>query len=137
MLFFIRILVDKNKELIYREAEFIGGFMHRLMKPKNTGNKWTREEKKHLITDLRHLSYYVPVLMIFLMPGGSFYSPCLRRYSTGEKNHGPSRRGHPYRSLDEAGQKAGAHVNCEVIIREFRSACFSFSHRALSPSGNF
>jgi hypothetical protein len=49
MLFFLKTLVDRNREIIYREAEFIGGFMHRLMKPKNTGNKWTREEKKHLI----------------------------------------------------------------------------------------
>jgi hypothetical protein len=77
MRFFLRILVGKNKELIYREAEFLGGFMHRLMKPKNTGNKWTREEKKHLIRDIRHLSYYVPVLIIFLLPGGSFLLPLL------------------------------------------------------------
>jgi hypothetical protein len=77
ILFFLRILVDRNKELIYREAEFIGGFMHRLMKPKNTGNKWTREEKKHLIRDIRHLSYYVPALIIFLLPGGSFFLPLL------------------------------------------------------------
>jgi hypothetical protein len=77
MLFFLKILVGKNKELIYREAEFIGGFMHRLMKPQNTGNKWTREEKKHLIRDMRHLSYYVPALIIFLLPGGSFLLPLL------------------------------------------------------------
>jgi hypothetical protein len=77
MQFFMRILVDKNKELIYGEAEFLGGFMHRLMKQKNTGTKWTKEEKRRLIRDVRHLSYYVPVLIIFLLPGGSLILPLL------------------------------------------------------------
>jgi hypothetical protein len=46
--FFMRILVDKNKELIYREAEFLGGFMHRLMKQKNTGLNGQRRRKSGL-----------------------------------------------------------------------------------------
>ncbi len=73
----MKVLVDKNKELIYREAEFLGGFMHRLMKQKNTGTKWTKEEKKRLIRDVRHLSYYIPILIIFLLPGGSLILPLL------------------------------------------------------------
>ncbi len=77
MRFFLRILVDKNKEIIYREAEFLGSFMRLLMKQRNTGNRWTREEKLQLMRDLRHLSYYVPVLLIFLLPGGSFFIPLL------------------------------------------------------------
>jgi hypothetical protein len=77
ILSFLTTLVDGNKELIYREAEFLGSFMHRLMKSRNTGNKWTREEKKHVIRDIRHLSYCVPALMIFLLPGGPFFLPLL------------------------------------------------------------
>ncbi len=75
--FFVRMLVDKNKELIHQETEFMGDFVHRLMNPENTGAGWTSEERKHLMRDLRHLSYYVPVLIIFLLPGGSLFLPLL------------------------------------------------------------
>ena len=93
MFFFLRILVGKNRELIYREAEFIGGFMHRLMKQENTGSKWTREEKKHLVRDIRHLSYYVPALVIFLLPGGSFLLPLLAEILDRRKNPRTVREG--------------------------------------------
>ncbi len=76
-LFFLNALVRKNKAFIYREAEFLNDFMNHLMKPKNTGGGWTREEKVQLKADLRHLSLYVPFLIIFLLPGGSLLLPLL------------------------------------------------------------
>jgi hypothetical protein len=75
--FFLKRLIAKNRELILREAVLISGFMHLFMKPVNTGMSWTKEEKRELRQHIRHLSGYVPVLIIFLLPGGSFLLPFL------------------------------------------------------------
>src|SRR5512134_1766496 len=75
--FFMKRLVAKNRELILKEACLINGFMNLFMKPVNSGVSWTREEKRELKQHIRHLSVYVPVLIIFLLPGGSFLLPFL------------------------------------------------------------
>jgi len=75
--FFMKRLVAKNRELILKEACLISGFMSLFMKPVNSGVSWTREEKRELKQHIRHLSVYVPVLIIFLLPGGSFLLPLL------------------------------------------------------------
>jgi len=75
--FFLTKLLNKNKELMWQEARFINGFMTLLMKRRNTGIKWTREEKAELKNNIKHLSMYVPVLIIFLLPGGSLLLPFL------------------------------------------------------------
>lgn len=73
----LKRLLEKNRAYVLKEADFVNGFMHLLMKPRNTGVQWTREEKKELKYDLKHLSVYVPVVIIFLLPGGSFLLPFL------------------------------------------------------------
>ncbi len=78
--FFLKRLLDKNRSFILQEADFISGFMQLLMKPRNTGNKWTKEEQMELKGSLRHLSVYVPVMIIFLMPGGSLLLPFLAEF---------------------------------------------------------
>jgi hypothetical protein len=75
--FFLKRLIARNRELILREAVLIKGFMHLFMKPVNTGVSWTKEERRELKQHIRHLSGYVPVLIIFLLPGGSFLLPFL------------------------------------------------------------
>lgn len=75
--FFLKQLVAKNRELILKEAGLISGFMSLFMKPVNSGISWTRDEKRELKQHIRHLSAYVPVLIIFLLPGGSFLLPFL------------------------------------------------------------
>lgn len=75
--FFLRNLLIKNRELILKESAFMSGFMHLLMKPRNTGMHWTKDEKKELVKDIKHLSAYVPVMFIFLLPGGSMLLPFL------------------------------------------------------------
>lgn len=75
--FFLKKLIAKNKEFILKEATYIEGFMHLLMKQRNTGIKWTKEEKEQLKANIKHLSAYVPVLIIFLLPGGSLLLPFL------------------------------------------------------------
>jgi uncharacterized Tic20 family protein len=51
--------------------------MKLLMKQKNTGIKWTKAEKDQLKNHLRHLSLYIPALIIFLLPFGSLCIPVL------------------------------------------------------------
>jgi hypothetical protein len=75
--FLLKKIISRQKELILQEATRIQDFMCLLMKLRNTGKRWTKEEKKELKLHLIHLSAYVPVLMIFLLPGGSLLVPIL------------------------------------------------------------
>lgn len=70
-------MVMKNKALLLHEAEKINGFMGLLMKPRNSRQSWTKEEKRLLRMHLRHLSYYVPAIIIFILPFGSLLIPLL------------------------------------------------------------
>jgi hypothetical protein len=74
---FLRNQFIKNKALIIRESEYMHDFMQLLMKQRNTGIKWTREEKRTLKSNLKHLSFYIPLLIIFALPFGSFVLPML------------------------------------------------------------
>ena len=47
------------------------------MKQRNTGVKWTGAEISRLKADLKHLSLYVPALIIFVLPFGLFLLPVL------------------------------------------------------------
>ena len=70
-------MVAKNKKLLLHEAEKINGCMGLLMKPRNTRQSWTKEERRMLKAHLKHLSYYVPALFIFLLPCGCLLIPLL------------------------------------------------------------
>jgi hypothetical protein len=74
---FIRKIIRKHKVLILNEASQIHGFMRLLMKQINTSEKWTREEKAELRRDIKHLSLYVPVLILFCLPFGMIIVPVL------------------------------------------------------------
>ena len=75
--FFLRRLILKNRELIFREAQHFQGFLQLLFKQRNTNLKWTKEEKQQIKKYLKHLSLYVPILIIFALPGGSLMFPIL------------------------------------------------------------
>jgi hypothetical protein len=53
------------------------GFLFLLFKERNTDTKWTREEKEQIKKYLKHLSAYVPVILLFILPGGSLMLPIL------------------------------------------------------------
>ncbi len=74
---FLKDILFKNKALLMGEAAHLSGFMQLLMKQRNTGAGWTRDEKERLNKYLRHLSLVVPVLMVFALPGGSLLLPLL------------------------------------------------------------
>jgi hypothetical protein len=67
----------KHKALFFQEAQRISGFLYLLMKQRNTGEKWTPEERKEIKKQLKILAMYIPILLIFLLPGGSLLLPFL------------------------------------------------------------
>jgi hypothetical protein len=79
-------VLAKNKALLLREANKTGDFMKLLMKHRNTRNAWTREEREILRAHLWRLSSYIPVLIIFCLPGGSLLFPLLAEILDRRKN---------------------------------------------------
>jgi hypothetical protein len=74
---FLKNQFMKNRSVIINEGRYLKDFMRLLMKQRNTGIRWTKEEKKVLKSNLKHLSLYVPLLIIFALPFGSFILPIL------------------------------------------------------------
>ena len=74
---YFKRLIIKNKEFILKEVLAVKGLMYLLMKNRNTGEKWTREEKTDIKNHLRNISKMIPIIIIFLLPGGSLYLPFL------------------------------------------------------------
>lgn len=74
---FLKRTISKNKSLILRESKGMQDFMKLLMKQRNTGNNWTTEDIGMIKSHLIHLSLYVPVLIVFLLPFGSLLLPVL------------------------------------------------------------
>jgi hypothetical protein len=73
----IKSQIKKNGDLILNEARHVEGFMRLLMKQRNTREKWTSHERIQLKEHLRRLVGYIPVLCIFLLPGGFLLIPLL------------------------------------------------------------
>ena len=74
---FLKRLIDKNKEFILSQVLAVKDLMRLLMKNRNTGEKWTREEIHEIRAHLRHIAMLVPALIIFLLPGGLLLLPLL------------------------------------------------------------
>jgi hypothetical protein len=74
---FLKRHILKNRALILQESRYIKEFTNLLMKQRNTGVKWTGDEITRLRSQLKHLSLYVPALIIFVLPFGSLLLPFL------------------------------------------------------------
>ena len=74
---FFKNLAAKNRDMIVEEGEQIRGFMHLLMKHRNTGEHWTREETADLKLHVKRLSLRVPVLIMIALPFGLVLLPIL------------------------------------------------------------
>ncbi|HEY3302285.1 MAG TPA: hypothetical protein VGL70_01980 [Candidatus Binatia bacterium] len=70
-------LFYRLRAAILREALEIRGFMRLLTKRRNTGERWTKEERAEIKAHLKSLSQTVPVLLVFSLPGGSLLIPLL------------------------------------------------------------
>jgi hypothetical protein len=74
---FLKTMIARNKEIILSQVLAVKGLMRLLMKYRNTGKKWTREEIREIRAHLRHIALLVPALIIFMLPGGSLLLPLL------------------------------------------------------------
>jgi hypothetical protein len=70
-------LLAKNKDFILSETSAAKGIFQILFKHRNTGEKWTKEEKKQIKQHLKTLALAVPALIVFLPPGGGILLPIL------------------------------------------------------------
>jgi hypothetical protein len=70
-------LIVQNREFILTEVLAVKGLMQLLMKTRNTGERWTREELREIRTHLKHISKMVPVILLIVLPGGSLLLPFL------------------------------------------------------------
>ena len=74
---YLKGLLARNKEFLLSEGLAAKGFMQLLMKHRNTGEKWTSEDKKQIKQHLKTLALAVPALIVFLPPGGGILLPIL------------------------------------------------------------
>jgi hypothetical protein len=72
--YFMKLFIS-NKNFVLNQALALHGFMQLLMKQRNTGQKWTKEEKKQLKQQLRTMSLVVPAMVVLLLPGGGILLP--------------------------------------------------------------
>ncbi len=73
----IKRIFLRHKPFILEQVLSVKGLMQLLMKNRNTGQKWSSEEKKEIKKHLRNISKMVPVIIIFLLPGGTILLPIL------------------------------------------------------------
>lgn len=74
---YFKKLLIRNKEFIREEIHEVDGLIHVLMKSRNTGERWTSEEISEIKAHLKNIAKVIPVLIIFLLPGGSLLLPFL------------------------------------------------------------
>jgi hypothetical protein len=63
------------REILLREIQAVKDLMALLMK--GTQEKWSKDDLQHIKIHFAHLSKRVPVLMVFLLPGGLVLLPVL------------------------------------------------------------
>ena len=74
---YLKRLIVINKEAILMEVLSISGLMQLLMKPRNTDERWTKEERREMKRHLKNIAKIVPAVALFSLPGGSFLLPIL------------------------------------------------------------
>jgi hypothetical protein len=70
-------LLISNRTFLLEQGLALKGFMQLLMKQRNTGEKWSKEERKQLKQQLKIISLTIPALVVFLLPGGGILLPIL------------------------------------------------------------
>jgi hypothetical protein len=71
-----RLLATQRKAIL-SQARPIAGLMPLLMKVRNTGVRWTPDELRQIRAHLKALAKLVPILMVFVLPGGLLLLPIL------------------------------------------------------------
>ena len=86
----LKRLIQKNRAFILAQVLEVKGLMQLLMKNRNTGKQWTREEVRQIRVHLQQLSKMVPVILVFLLPGGAFLLPLLAEVLDRRKQSRPN-----------------------------------------------
>jgi len=73
----IRRHLQTQRDFILSHVAPVQGLMRLLMKSRNTGLPWTREEARQLRAQLKAVARLVPTLLVFLLPGGLLLLPIL------------------------------------------------------------
>ncbi|HSB70663.1 MAG TPA: hypothetical protein VLT62_15155 [Candidatus Methylomirabilis sp.] len=74
---FLKRRIASQQALILPHVLAIKGLMRLLMKVRNTGEPWTPEELREIRTHLWGLAKLVPIVFVFLLPGGLLLLPIL------------------------------------------------------------
>ena len=74
---FLKCRIATQRKLILPHVLEIQGLMCLLMKVRNTGEPWTPEELREIRSYLWRIAKLVPVLLVFILPGGLFLLPIL------------------------------------------------------------
>ncbi|MBF0329375.1 MAG: hypothetical protein HQL10_09470 [Nitrospirae bacterium] len=84
--FLFRRIVESNRDLILSEGRFFNDFIKLVFKERNSSEKWTDEELRLLRRHLKHLSVYIPGLVVFFLPGSMLLLPVLAEAIDRRKN---------------------------------------------------
>lgn|GEM_PF-573738 len=121
---FLKGIIEKNKLLIFNEGVFFNNFFTLLFKQINTKEKWTKEEIKLLRQYLLHLSSYVPVLILFLLPGGGLLLPFLAAVLDRRKSKRPDS------SIDNINEEDLLSPQMTEIILDIKQLNLSFINQS-------
>lgn len=74
---FLKRRLASHRKLILPHVLEIQGLMRLLMKVRNTGEPWTPEELREIRSHLWGIAKLVPILIVFILPGGLLLLPIL------------------------------------------------------------
>jgi len=73
----VRRHLCKQREFILTNVLEVQDLMRLLMKPRNSGLPWSRDEVGRIRAHLKTLARLIPALVVFLLPGGLVLLPVL------------------------------------------------------------
>jgi len=74
---FLKRRLASQRNLILPHVLAIQGLMRLLMKVRNTNEPWAPEERREIRSHLWSIARLVPILIVFLLPGGLLLLPIL------------------------------------------------------------
>lgn len=74
---FLKRRLASQRHLILSHVLVIQGLMRLLMKVRNTGEPWTPEERREIRSHLWSIAKLIPILVLFVLPGGLLLLPVL------------------------------------------------------------
>ncbi|MFB3818733.1 MAG: hypothetical protein ACE147_13810 [Candidatus Methylomirabilales bacterium] len=73
----LKQMIAKHRKVLLGQVLAVNGLMQLLMKGRNGPAGWTREELLLIRAHLKAMARLVPILIVFLLPGGLLLLPIL------------------------------------------------------------